>query len=767
MAGLQFGRVRWQQAVVLGAVLAGSAAAGRAQTVLNETFASNPVGGSAAVTAGDGSRYTYAPGALTANYDSSQSTALLVWSLGQTFTQNTGFSYSVTYQIGSGMLAPTDAGGQIAFGLINSTTTGTSRTSLPYNSFDAVTVDYFPALQSYAGTTYPPTLTATEIDSNAPGWNSFSDINFPYAPASALSAALPADTPITTTVQYNPVTRYLGETTSYTIAGSGTTIQSDGMALPGSAAFAVDSFAIPLWNDGYLDPSYADYLAYGWYDPAMTASVAFSSIAVSATGPVRGTWTAGASGLWNAPANWDPIAGVPGTGASSNLPDAATFQDNAGAASAITVTIPSTGVTISALTFSATASSYTIAGTGPLTLANPAGVAVSVTGTHAILAPVVLANNTTITTTSGSDSLAIGGNISDNGTGSSLTVTGAGLVTLSGVNSYSGGTNLGGGTVNVNADAALGAAAGPVTFTGNATLQAAGNVNLNAARTVSINPGVTATFDTQSNTVTVAGTLGGLGALAKTGGGTLYLSNSTYSGGTTVSAGTLATNHVSGSLTLTGSSGVTLTSTGLVETISALSMPLTATLNLGTDAMIITGASSATESTVESLIANAYASGAWSGTGITSSLVQSNKTHLAIGYAMASDLFPSGGTWNGVSVSGNELLIMPTLIGDANLDGTVNAADLNAMYPNFGASLTNGWDKGDVTYIGTVNAASFNGTYPNFGVSISSFSAGALVMGGAISGGSVTSAAPEPASLVLLGLGGLLVMSSRRRRHQA
>ena len=100
------------------------------------------------------------------------------------------------------------------------------------------------------------------------------------------------------------------------------------------------------------------------------------------------------------------------------------------------------------------------------------------------------------------------------------------------------------GILSIGSDAALGAVpASPstnITFAANSTLQARGSFALAANRNILIGAGATATFDTNGNTLTIGGLISGSGALAVVGSGTLVLTNAeTFTGGTTIGAGTL------------------------------------------------------------------------------------------------------------------------------------------------------------------------------------------------------------------------------------
>ncbi|WP_416548305.1 YDG domain-containing protein [Limnohabitans sp. DCL3] len=135
------------------------------------------------------------------------------------------------------------------------------------------------------------------------------------------------------------------------------------------------------------------------------------------------------------------------------------------------------------------------------------------------------------------------------GTGS-LVNAGFGTITLTGNNSYSGGTTLAAGTLNLGSANAIGDASslanvGPITFSGGVLQFSVSNSTDYSSRFAT---GLQQLYslDTNGQSVTLASALTGTGTstLTKTGSGTLTLSGAnTHTGATTVSAGTLAVTH--------------------------------------------------------------------------------------------------------------------------------------------------------------------------------------------------------------------------------
>ena len=163
-----------------------------------------------------------------------------------------------------------------------------------------------------------------------------------------------------------------------------------------------------------------------------------------------------------------------------------------------------------------------LASSSSQTVNSLAGTGGTITNTDATTARTLTDNQASTTAYSG----LLAGNLA-------LTKSGAGTLALSAVNTYTGGTAITGGILNVNANAALGALAGGVAISNDGTLQAASTITSNRTFTLSTLAG--GNIDTNGQTVTLdtGSTVTGT-ALEKTGAGTLAIKGvQTYSSLTT------------------------------------------------------------------------------------------------------------------------------------------------------------------------------------------------------------------------------------------
>ena len=309
-------------------------------------------------------------------------------------------------------------------------------------------------------------------------------------------------------------------------------------------------------------------------------------VAAGPAGPAAAFWKGGTTG-WSSAANWntdatsDSGAGAPGYGANVS------FYTTAPEAANLTNGVLDTDFEINSLNFTADAiSPVTIGGATNMMRINATtangntagnGITVMTPGagapTHTISAKVGLTANQTWTINSGG-SLTISGVVSDSDFGGAYTLTkaGAGALTFSGANTYTGVTTINAGTLAYGASDAI--YTGGVTVNGATAVLALGANRTDTVGTVTLDGGgqITGTgasaltsagaFEMKSGTASAI--LAGAGIhLNKTTSGVVTLSgNNTYTGGTTISAGTLrvGTGGNTGSL----GTGTTLNSATLV-----------------------------------------------------------------------------------------------------------------------------------------------------------------------------------------------------------
>jgi len=157
----------------------------------------------------------------------------------------------------------------------------------------------------------------------------------------------------------------------------------------------------------------------------------------------------------------------------------------------------------------------------------------------------------------------------------SFTMTGAGLLTLSGNNTYTGGTFINGGVLAIYRDVNLGAAGTGVSF-GGGTLQAL--ASFASPRAITLNAGG-GTIDSNGFNLTLSGILSGPGGLTKISPGTLTLTgNNLYTGGTAINGGVLA---VASDANLGDPSGPLSFGGGALQALASFTSDRGMTLNTG------------------------------------------------------------------------------------------------------------------------------------------------------------------------------------------
>jgi fibronectin-binding autotransporter adhesin len=209
--------------------------------------------------------------------------------------------------------------------------------------------------------------------------------------------------------------------------------------------------------------------------------------------------------------------------------------------------------------------------------------------------------------------------------------------------------------------------------------------------------------------------------LVKTGAGTETFSGpNTYTGGTSISAGTLLINAAqsvpNSSISIspvgelkfaTGIGGVTIQSLSI-----SIGGSANGTFDITNNHLFINyGAGLNADASILSYLKAGSNNGHWNGPGITSSTATAN-TAYGVGFADGQSGIVAG-------LSSGTLEIAYTLYGDINLDGVVNGTDFGILAANFGKSVTAGWEQGDLNYDGVVNGSDFGLLAGNFGKSAS------------------------------------------------
>lgn len=396
---------------------------------------------------------------------------------------------------------------------------------------------------------------------------------------------------------------------------------------------------------------------------ALTGAVTLLGNTISSTTLAGQIWNGSTDNLWSS-ANWSSTsAGVDQLALGQNA--AVVFSVNGTSAAQNQNTILDADTTIASLTVNDPAAvtiggpnTLTISGTGTTTGININSGA----GMTTISSNLVLGNLSQIITVNNVDGLLISGVV---GGSNGLTKSGAGLLTLTGIETYTGPTEITGGGLIIGNGTTPGtsiASSGSVLVNNDTVLA----INLKSGETFGnsvTDNGYVATIAAGINTL--SGVLSGSGALIQSGSGTTILSGvNTYTGPTTILNGTLQVGD--------GSTGSIAASTPVTVTDGTLVINLgdggTFTNNVANNSLIATVASGT--NTLSGVISG---TGALEQAGVGTTILTGSNTYtgattvilgtLDIEGSIAGDAYVAGGTLRGNGlISGdltNRSLVIP------------------------------------------------------------------------------------------------------------
>jgi hypothetical protein len=141
--------------------------------------------------------------------------------------------------------------------------------------------------------------------------------------------------------------------------------------------------------------------------------------------------------------------------------------------------------------------------------------------------------------------------------------------------------------------------------------------------------------------------------------------------------------------------------------VADLAVAPTGQLDIANNVVVISyGSNPDPITSIAALLTSGYNNGLWNGAGIISTIAQT-QTKYALGYADSAD------PGNPAGLANQTIKIMYTLIGDADLNGTVNGIDFGILAANLNKTVS-GWDQGDFDFNGIVNGLDFTALSSNF-----------------------------------------------------
>ncbi len=397
----------------------------------------------------------------------------------------------------------------------------------------------------------------------------------------------------------------------------------------------------------------------------------------------------------------------------------------------------------------ANAGPVTINGTNILTLGS-SGIDMSAATANLTINCAIALGAAQTWSVNGGRTLAMTGVISG---ANSLTKSGAGILILSGSNTYTGGTTINGGTISTSNASALGNGAGALTINPTGTFQVTSTFSSSRTVTLGGTGGASSggTFDvTDANNLTRTAIISGSGSLTKTGTGILTLTAAnTYTGETFLNGGTLSIGHAQALGALPPSLGSTLYRAHLAGGTTLQTTVSTTGANRQLELVSGTATFDVTSGVLHQQNGLVYGAGGLTKTGagiaiLTNANTYSGPTTINGGILQVNNASGSGtGSGSVVVNSGGTLSGLPTGVGftaAGSIAGTVTVNSGGNLLARSGTTFTFGgltlnagaisnFQIGAATSDAIINITGINGLSLAGASTINIFNAGGLAAG--------------------------------------
>lgn len=381
---------------------------------------------------------------------------------------------------------------------------------------------------------------------------------------------------------------------------------------------------------------------------SLASGIIISLLIISPAWAKNETWTGAVDNLWTTNGNWSD-ASAPGGNINGIL-----IFDNSDAVDQTVTAADGAYTGIKGINFNGAEGGFSISGLGSFSIKPGSSVTGNGALTHNFNNIGFVSNGGPGFTFGGTDSYTIGGVIS----GTSITQSSSGTLTLTGNNTFDNGNSLNAGTIVLGHDNALGT--GTLTVSGGDGAIQSNNDARSVDNAITIN-GQTLTVSGASN-LTLSGVIAdgaAAGALTKSGNSTLTLSgNNTYSGGTTLNANSML---ILGHNSALGTGTLALGGDGTIQSDND-SRSVTNAIAIGGNALTVSGSSNLILSGVIS-----GAGGTLTKSGSGTLTLSGNNTYdglttlsagpLTLGGQAAGALTVTAGTLNGDGTIGDTLTL--------------------------------------------------------------------------------------------------------------